>query len=88
MRRNKRPPNPSREKVVQATLNILAREGVPLRKQQLFDALVNEGVVIHGKDPTLVLSTMLWRSQDKVVKLREHGYWIAAKPYRAAGYRP
>lgn len=80
--------NPSRDEVVSMVMEIIEAAGAPIQRQPLFDALVAKGVVIRGKDPTLVLATMLWRSQDKIVKLHGRGYWIASRPYPPASYSP
>ncbi len=36
----------------------------------------------------MVLSTMLWRMKDRIVRLPQFGYWIADKEYVPAGYDP
>lgn len=38
-------------------------------RKELFNALAKEGLVIHGKDPEMVLITMLWRESDTIVRL-------------------
>lgn len=84
----KRPRNPDREDVARAASEIIQERGVPLSRRELFEALKSQGVEIQGKDPEMVLSTMLWRSKDKIVRLPGVGYWLKAMPYKEAGYDP
>lgn len=81
-----RPRNPDREVVVEKALEIIHDRGQPMNRRAIFDALVERGVVIAGKDPEMVLSTMLWRSKDKIVRLVPYGYWPADVSYPEAGY--
>lgn len=57
-------------------------------RKELFNALAKEGLVIHGKDPEMVLSTMLWRASDTIVRLPPHGYWPKDTPFSPAQYDP
>jgi hypothetical protein len=50
--------------------------------------LTERGLIIEGADPEMVLSTMLWRSKDRIVRLPKFGYWVAERPYVSAGYVP
>jgi hypothetical protein len=84
----KRPRNPKRESVVDAALMMITEAGKPLSRQHLFDALSARGLTIQGKDPLMVFSTMLWRTQDRITRLRGHGYWPSSKPYAPANYFP
>ena len=81
-----RPRNPDRELVADYCVEIVRTMGHPLSRRDLFQALVDRGIVIEGKDPEMVLSTMLWRSKDKIVRLPGHGYWPADMIYNPAGY--
>lgn len=84
----KRPKNPDRETVVQLAYELIDLQGRPMGRAELFEQLANQGVVILGKDPEMVLSTMLWRSKDKIVRLDKFGYWMADKEYEPAKYNP
>ena len=84
--RIRRPKNPDREVVVEASLQIIRERIEPLSRKELFDALAARGLDIQGKDPEMVLSTMLWRSQDKIVRLPNHGYWPKETDYPPANY--
>lgn len=84
--RTRRPKNPDRDDVVNQSLQIIREHGTPLPRKELFDALAMRGTVIQGKDPEMVLSTMLWRSQDKIVRLPNHGYWPKDTDYGPANY--
>ena len=80
--------NPSRTEVADAALEVIRGQGKPVGRQELFDALAARGVQIDGKNPLMVFSTMLWREQERVKRLRGYGYWIAGEPYPPAGYFP
>lgn len=80
--------NPEREVVVEKALGYIRAVGHPLPRKEIFERLKADGVVIYGKDPEMVLSTMLWRSQDQIVRLRGFGYWPKDTPYDQAGYDP
>ncbi|API60520.1 hypothetical protein BSL82_15545 [Tardibacter chloracetimidivorans] len=83
-----RPKNPPREKVAEEAVRIIRAHGAPMQRKPLFDALAERGVVIQGKDPEMVLSTMLWRESDQIVRLPPHGYWPKDTPYKPAYYDP
>ncbi len=84
----KRPKNPPREFIVEMSLKLIEDAGRPLNRQQLFDRLAAHGVHVFGKDPQMVLSTMLWRSQDQIVRLPEFGYWPKERAFPPARYVP
>ena len=84
----KQPANPPKEKVASEVAGIIRNQRRPLSRTELYHALEHQGVHIHGKNPEMVLSTMLWRSQDKIVRLVPHGYWVADEAYPPAGYDP
>lgn len=81
-----RPKNPRKEDVAEAALKIIAERGRPILRDELFELLAAQGVNIHGKDPHMVLSTMLWRMRGKVARIEGCGYWPADRDYRPAGY--
>lgn len=80
--------NPPRERVVEGALALIKDAGRPLSRAELFDGLKSMGLEVFGKDPQMVLSTMLWRSQDQVVRIKDHGYWPKGAAYKAGGYHP
>ena len=79
-----RPNNPDREVVVDMCLEIIREEGNPMSRRELFAALAARGVVIQGKDPDMVLSTMLWRSKNRIIRLVPFGYWPTGVEYKPA----
>lgn len=81
-----KPKNPDRELVVDTALEIIRERGEPVNRKDLFDALAMRGLIIRGKDPEMVLSTMLWRSPDKIVRLPPHGYWPKGVDCKPANY--
>lgn len=80
--------NPKKENVAEISAEIIREAGRPMSRTELFNALAEKGVRIRGKDPKMVLSTMLWRMRDKIVRLQPQGYWVADTPYPQAGYDP
>ena len=83
-----KPRNPPREEVVEACMEIISAAGKPLSRQELYDGLLARGMQVYGKDPQMVLSTMLWRSQEQIVRLPSFGYWLRSEPYDQAVYFP
>ncbi|MBK5948742.1 hypothetical protein CCR93_04665 [Rhodobium orientis] len=84
----KRPKNPPKEDVAESAREIIKERGAPMGRSELYNALCERGIHLHGKDPEMVLSTMLWRMKDRVVRLKSGGYWLADEPYRDADYYP
>lgn len=81
--------NPKKEDVAEAAIQIIKERNEPVSRADLFKALAERGVVItSGTDPEMVLSTMLWRMRDMVVRLKGGGYWLANEPYEPAGFDP
>jgi hypothetical protein len=83
-----KPKNPKKEDVAEEARNIIHARGEPVMRDELYDLLAERGIHIQGKDPQMVLSTMLWRTADQVVRLKGGGYWLADMPYEPAGYDP
>lgn len=83
-----RPKNPLKEEVALAACEILRARGEPMSRDDLFEALTERGVIIHGKNPPVVLQTMLWRVQEVITHLKGHGYWPTKDAYPEADYAP
>lgn len=82
------PKNPDKELVGDNVDLLLELAGKPIKRAELMKELNNRGIVLHGKNPTMVLSTMLWRMQDRFVRIPRFGYWFRDQPYEPAGYVP
>jgi hypothetical protein len=80
--------NPKKEEVVEAARTIIAANGWPMARSDLFKALHDQGIILHGADPEMVLSTMLWRMRHRVVRLPGGGYWLADEPSPDGKYAP
>lgn len=80
--------NPSKEQVVEAVLSIIHNVRSPVPRAMLLEELELRGIKLAGVDPDKVLSTMLWRMPQKIVRLPRFGYWDVALPYAQAGYMP
>ena len=59
-----------------------------MSRDDLFAALTEKGVIIHGKEPPVVLQTMLWRMSDRIIHLKGFGYWSKDQAYEPAAYDP
>jgi hypothetical protein len=81
----KRPPNPNRRDVTLKAVEYIREAERPLSRAEIYQQLLGDGIVIHGKDPQMVLSTMLWRTKDIIRRLRGGGYWPVGDPL-PAGY--
>ncbi|MCJ2077651.1 hypothetical protein MKK68_18685 [Methylobacterium sp. E-016] len=83
--------NPKKEFVAAESLRIISEAGKPLTRSELFAALKERSIIINGRDPEQVLSTMLWRAQRdgaKIVRLKSGGYWLADHPHFESAYNP
>jgi hypothetical protein len=86
--RRSRVKNPKKEDVAEAARAIIQERGGPIMREELYALLADRGIHIQGKDPQMVLSTMLWRMKDRVVRLGGDGYWLREVPYEPAQYHP
>lgn len=82
-----RPRNPDRREVSEKALEIIRALRRPLSRRDLYKRLTDAGVIITGKDPEMVLGTMLYRD-DRIVRLRGFGYWPKNEVYDPAFYIP
>ena len=81
--------NPKKEDVAEAAREIIKERGEPVSRTNLFRALAEHGITISSEnDPEVVLSTMLWRTRDRVTRLKTGGYWLPERPWPSAGYFP
>ncbi|MGY4233328.1 hypothetical protein ACVIIW_004482 [Bradyrhizobium sp. USDA 4449] len=78
--------NPDRAEVGRLAQQIIRERGKPVTRRELMEALNQRGVVIRGKNPDMVLSTMMWRMPQDFIRLAGHGYWLRELPYLAAEY--
>lgn len=65
---------------------IILDAGRPVPRKELFEDLASRGIHIHGKDPEMVLSTMMWRMPQDFIRLAGYGYWLRELPYAPANY--
>lgn len=81
--------NSKKEDVAAGAYKLVKMRGQPIKRDELFDLLINQGFVITGKNPQMILSTMLWRAKDSgLVRLKGGGYWLKEQSYEPAGYHP
>ena len=82
----KKPKNSDKTEVALAAAELIKEAGRPLGRSMLFDKLIAKGFTIEGKDPQMVLSTMLWRMPNIVTRLDGFGYWPTGIPFEPARY--
>lgn len=75
-----RPANPPRGVVGDAVEQLLRDWNRPASRADLFAALTEQGIEIHGTNPEMVFSTMLWRMGDRFERLPRLGYWLKGEP--------
>ena len=80
--------NPKKDEVAQAVAEILLANKTPMTRDELLTMLARRGMGTRGKNPAVVLQTMLWRMQSVIVHLKGYGYWPTNEPYESAGYEP
>lgn len=80
--------NSKKEEVADAARAVIADRGEPVSRSDLLTAIRERGLTIEGTDPEMVLSTMLWRMKDRVIRLKQGGYWLKEQSYEPAGYFP
>jgi fructose-specific phosphotransferase system component IIB len=70
--------NPKKERVAEEVVHILQKEQRPVSRDELFEMLQTKGISLHGTNPRMVLSTMLWRIGDAydIVRLKSGGYTL------------
>ncbi len=81
-------PNSKKEDVAEAARVVIAQRGEPVMRSEMFKELIRQGYKIEGSDAEMVLSTMLWRMKDHVIRLRGGGYWLPERPWEPANYEP
>lgn len=83
-----KPKNPPKERIGNILRQYLLDRQMPASRKQMMQHLRSVGVNLEGTDPDMVLSTMLWRMQDRFVRIPKLGYWLVDQPYTPADYNP
>lgn len=83
-----KPKNPPKERVAEVALELIREVGRPVSRREIFSRLGSSGIQLQGADPQMVLSTMLWRMKDRIVRLPGFGYWLPDQPWEPAGFDP
>lgn len=75
--------NPDKSEVAAQVAAMLMDSDKPLSRREIFDRLTENGVEIKGKDPEMVLSTMLWRAGEEfnIENRKGVGYVLKGKDY-------
>lgn len=84
----KRGRNSKKDEVAEAALGVIRGRGEPVPRSDLYRDLIERGLRIGGADPEMVLSTMLWRMKDVIVRIPKFGYWPRDEKFEPAGYDP
>ena len=78
--------NPSRQEVAKAAIALICQAGRPLSRRDLFELMPSVNIRLQGKNPEMILSTMLWRTKNLIVRLPKYGYWPADTDYPEADF--
>lgn len=73
--------NSKKETVAMVARDIIVANGAPMGRKALLSALLERGLTIEGRNPLLVMSTMLWRMRSVIIRLPRIGYWVSHLPY-------
>ncbi len=80
--------NSRKEEVAAVARKIILERGEPIMRDELYGLLTGQGLTIKGRDPYMVLSTMLWRMSNEIVRIEGGGYWPAGVKNEDIGYDP
>ncbi len=81
--------NSRKEVVAEAAYKLVKMHGHPIKRDKLFELLEEQGLIIKGKNPHMILSTMLWRVKNSgLIRLGRGGYWLKDQRYEPLGYEP
>lgn len=81
--------NSTKEEVAAGAYRIIKMRGEPIKRKELYNLLIEDGFIIEGKNPEMILSTMLWRVKDSgLTRLNDAGYWLKNEKYAPANYSP
>jgi DNA-binding winged helix-turn-helix (wHTH) protein len=83
-----RPKNPPGHFIVYHVLDMIRVHGRPMTRTEIYEGLTQRGIVVKGKVPQRVLSTILWREKAAVALLPGFGYWPTNQKYDPANYDP
>ncbi|KWV43855.1 hypothetical protein AS026_19490 [Rhizobium altiplani] len=81
--------NPRKEEIAKISREIIEASDAPVSRAALFEALADRSIIISGKNPHMVLSTMLWRAgaEEGIINLKGYGYWLKDRDYPEGNYR-
>jgi len=65
---------------------LILRNGSPMQRSALLEALNENGTPVGGVDPLNNLGTMMWRMKDKFVNIEGSGYWPIDVDYEPANH--
>ena len=67
--------NRKKEEICDLCIDLIRQKGKPMSRRELYERLLEKGIEVKGKNPEMVLSTMLWRTRSKISRLKTGGYW-------------
>ena len=59
---------------------MLLANGEPLSSADLYHALNKRGLYLHAEKPRTLLTTMFWRTRDRIMKFEDGRYWPVDVP--------
>ncbi|TAV50394.1 hypothetical protein ELI30_19785 [Rhizobium leguminosarum] len=79
--------NPDKRDVAAQVAAMLMDSDKPLSRREIYENLKAAGIEIRGKDPEMVLSTMLWRAGEEfsIENKKGMGYILKGKHYGILG---
>ncbi|MGO8069706.1 hypothetical protein AB9E28_29790 [Rhizobium leguminosarum] len=79
--------NPDKRDVAAQVAAMLFETDKPMSRREIYNKLKEQGIDIQGKDPEMVLSTMLWRAGEEfsIENKKGIGYILKGKDYHTLG---
>lgn len=75
------------EELENIAIDVLIKNGRPLKRQQFYDAVKATGAIIGGNDERGNFGSKMSRS-SRLINIEGHGYWPKDKACPSAGYFP
>jgi hypothetical protein len=76
------------ERIGSFVVDHLERTKRPSQHDELLKMLAASGIVVKSRNARDYINDALTRNADRIVYLRDHGYWLRHTPFLPAGYSP
>jgi hypothetical protein len=80
-KREKAQPLNDPDAIVEAMRSILSIADEPMTRGQLRSALSSRGIIVHSKDVSKYLGTLLWRNKNHFINIEGQGYWLTSRTF-------